>query len=154
MKSCRMIWLAAILLMAGAEAVAQNRGEREGRRKPSVEEIAQHQTTRMTEALGLSPEQAEQVGVLNRQQAEKRQAHQEAMRQEREAHKQALRSVLSPEQYARWEQIESERRENRPPAMRGDSAHRRGEGCSKGDGCCRKPQPRGERRAGAPAPRR
>ena len=146
MKNRRMIWLAAILLMAGAEVVAQNHGEERGRRRPTAEQMAADKTNKMAEVLALSPEQVEQVGRLNREYVAKHQAHREAMRQERKQQKEALRSILSPEQYARWEQIEQEHRPHGDfrPGMRGDSMPpHRGE-CPP-PGCrCRKPRPQGD----------
>lgn len=110
MKNRRMIWLAAILLMAGVEAVAQNHAEERCRRRPTAEQMAAQKTSRMAEELNLSPEQVEQVGRLNQEYAAKRQAHREAMREERKQQREALRSILTPEQAARWEEIRQERR--------------------------------------------
>ncbi len=146
-----MIWLLAILLMVGAEAVAQNRGGGERRPMPTAEEMAERKTGKMTEKLGLSPEQAARVGELNRQQAERRRAHRETMRQEQEAHQAALREVLTPEQYARWEQISQRRGRGQSPEMGQDSCCQRREGHRRG-GCCHKPHHRGPRQ-GAPRTR-
>ena len=78
MKGYKMVCLMACMVLAGATVSAQNcgmQGRREGK-CPTPTEMAEKRTARMTEALSLTPEQQEQ-----------------------------LRTILTPEQYAKWEEM-------------------------------------------------
>lgn len=97
----------------GAAAHASHHGGKMGHASP--EERAARQTAHMTEALGLSPEQAEEVGAINRkyaakaQEARKDAASREdrhgAMREMMGQRDEELRAVLDDEQYARLQEM-------------------------------------------------
>lgn len=133
MKKYRIVWLAALLIWVGATAAAQERRGHDGKR-PTATEMAEMRTARMTEALGLNAEQQAQVRALNLERAK----NMEAQCAAREANEARLKEILTPEQYARWEQMSAR------GAHRGHDARKGGRhaasGCC-GDttaGCCRK----------------
>ncbi len=91
----------ACMVLAGATVSAQNcgmQGRREGK-CPTPTEMAEKRTARMTEALSLTPEQLEQVKQFNAEHAKRM----EARRAEMKAEQEQLRTILTPEQYAKWE---------------------------------------------------
>ncbi len=103
MKGYKMVCLMACMVLAGATVSAQNcgmQGRREGK-CPTPTEMAEKRTARMTEALSLTPEQQEQVKQLNAEHAKRM----EARRAEMKAEQEQLRTVLTPEQYAKWEEM-------------------------------------------------
>lgn len=137
MRKYRILWLAALLVWVGATAAAQERRGHDGKR-PTATEMAEMRTARMTEALGLNAEQQEQVRALNLERAKNMEA-QYAARQANEAR---LKEILTPEQYARWEQM-SARGAHRGHDVRKGCRHA-ADGCCAADstaGCCRKKGP-------------
>ena len=103
MKGYKMVCLMACMVLAGATVSAQNcgmQGRREGK-CPTPTEMAEKRTARMTEALSLTPEQQEQVKQLNAEHAKRM----EARRAEMKAEQEQLRTILTPEQYAKWEEM-------------------------------------------------
>lgn len=139
MKKYRILWLAALLVWVGATAAAQERRGDDGKR-PTATERAEMRTARMTEALGLTAEQQEQVRALNLERAK----NMEALCAARKANEERLKEVLTPEQYARWEQM-SARGAHRGHDVRKGCRHA-ASGCCDGDttaGCCRKKGPDG-----------
>ncbi len=113
--------VAALLLTFGLQA-------QDGRPAPkSQEEMAKHRTERMTEELGLSKDQVEKVHALNlkdaaemterrQERAEKREEQKERSEEARElrrAHmverEQEMKAILSPEQFAKYQELNSSR---------------------------------------------
>lgn len=109
------------LVLSLTFAYAQGPGPRGGGyadRTP--EEIAEQQTTRMTQQLALTEEQVAKVKELNLAFAQKmkenrdqtaadREAAREAMTANREAHGEALKNVLTEEQFQKWENAMGQR---------------------------------------------
>lgn len=103
MKKFKMVGLLACMVLAGATVSAQS-VEKQGRKggEPlSATEMAEKRTARMTEALSLTEEQQKQVQQLNLECAQKA----ESRKAEMEAERTKLREILTPEQYAQWEQM-------------------------------------------------
>ncbi len=153
MKTIKIVWLAALtVLLAGANVAAQERAGMERGERPSAEEVAKMRTQRMTEKLNLNPEQQKQIAQLNLEQARKAEARQA----ERQSMQERMKKILTPEQYAKWEQMKAQghrRGHGHGQGVRGDTtgkgcnAHRPAccksgkEGCGKHCGaapCCKK----------------
>lgn len=103
MKGYKMVCLLACMVMAGATVSAQNcgmQGRKDGKCL-TASEMAEKRTARMTEALSLTAEQQEQVKQLNAEHAKRMEARKAEMAAEQEQ----LRKILTPEQYAKWEQM-------------------------------------------------
>ena len=87
---------------------------------------AEMQTTRMKEDLGLSDKQAEKVKAINEKYANKmkemreasrdgdRQAMRENMSVLRKEQTEELKTVLTSEQFEKWQQLQNEQRNGRP----------------------------------------
>lgn len=98
-----MVCLLACMVMAGATVSAQScvaQGRKDGKCLTAAE-MAEKRTARMTEALSLTAEQQEQVKQLNAEHAKRM----ESRKAEMEAEQEQLRKILTPEQYAKWEQM-------------------------------------------------
>lgn len=115
------ISFAACLLIAGA-ATAQEKTQR------SPEEVAKERTARLTTVLELTPEQTAKVQALHMSQAKEAEARKAQMKAEREAkraemekkraaHEAEMKSILTAEQFAKWEAMR-EKREDRKEGMR------------------------------------
>lgn len=115
MKNLKMVLLMGWMVLAGASVSAQSCGancKKDGKRL-SATEMAEKRTARMTEALSLTAEQQEQVKQFNLEHARKM----EARRAEMEAEKKELQKILTPEQFAKWEQM-SQRGAHRGPGKK------------------------------------
>lgn len=100
---------AALCLLAGSDAFAQKQNTKNGtmpKERPTAEQMAQRQTDRLTRELGLDQTQAKQVYALKLQQVQQLQAMREQMRKNRSAAAEKMKSVLTPEQFAKWSQMQ------------------------------------------------
>ena len=123
--------IVALLCMVGMTAMAQKgeRGNRDAMKNLSAEQIATLETKKMTLALDLTEEQQNKIQILNLEKAKTRKAKMEERKAAREneeakkptteeryamqnerldqmiAHKAEIKSVLSAEQYKRWEKM-------------------------------------------------
>jgi Spy/CpxP family protein refolding chaperone len=106
----------AAMLLFSATAAAQDKAKR------SPEEMAKARTERLTTVLELTPEQAAKVNALHlahAQEAEARRTQQEAKREamraemnaKRERHQAEMKSILTAEQFAKWEALNAQRKE-------------------------------------------
>lgn len=130
MKSIiRLVAIQAFVFTLGYAAMAQPGGPR-----LSPEEMAERQTTHMTEKLELDDAQKSKVQEINLAFAQKLKAMREEGRDNREAMREKretaqgermaqLKEVLSEEQFKAFEEIQSERPER---GKRGDRKGRRG----------------------------
>lgn len=114
--------LVAVFALSFA-SLAQERGQRSF----DPEKMAERQTEELTEALGLSEEQQEQVLALNTEVAENMQAMRKEMQDEdmdretmrekmqeiRDEQNAKLKEILTEAQYEKYEEYLEERRENR-----------------------------------------
>lgn len=124
----------ALCLLAGTNAFAQN--QKKGRMHKeiqTVEQMAQRKTDRMKEKLNLSEEQTKQVYDFNLQEIKQMQSMREQMRAARQAEAEKMKAILTPEQYAQWQQAEGPgngHRDARPakaePASRENATNRAG----------------------------
>lgn len=127
---------AAFCLMLGTGAFAQN-GKQQGERRPmpTAEQMAQRKTDRMKEKLNLTDAQVEQVYVYNLEQIKQMESLRERMRADRQAEAEKMKSILTPEQYAQWQQMQGERGSRKPGARNGA-----GKADAKNGKCCGKSQ--------------
>ena len=130
---------AALCLLAAQGAFAQKQQNPNGRtmkERPTVEQMAKHQTERQTRELGLDENQAKKVYALNLKQAQQTEAHRTQMMKERKAHAADMKSVLSAEQYDKWSQMQG----SHPGAHRGKMHKDAKQGCCKQQkgACCDK----------------
>ena len=132
----------ALCLMATTTLFAQeNKPQVEPRTPPTAEQLAQHQTERMTKQLNLSDAQAKQVYEVNLDQIKQMQAMREKMREARAAEADKMKSILSTEQFMQWSQMQGPR-----PGQPGNGPHmKHKKGPKQGDcpkDCPRKDCPR------------
>ena len=129
---------AAFCLMLGTGAFAQN-GKQQGERRPmpTAEQMAQRKTDRMKEKLNLTDAQVEQVYAYNLQQIKEMETQRERMRADRQAEAEKMKSILTPEQYAQWQQMQGERGARKPGAGKNDAGNKSG---AKNGKCCDKSQ--------------
>lgn len=106
----------------------------------NLEEMVKRQTKEMVDSLGLNEKQAKQVGVINKKYGEKtralfaegrdgdREARREKMNTQRTEKEAELQTVLTPEQFKKYKELEKERIEKRRTRRSngGDSPERRG----------------------------
>lgn len=120
--------IVAALLVVGMTAFAQEKeGRRAGREKLTTEQKVDFQVKKMTKDLDLNEKQAKDVSVLVTKEVEKREAKRAEMqnlkakkRAEMKAQIEAeqvavsadMKKILTAEQYAKWEKIRDERKEN------------------------------------------
>ena len=103
---------AALCLLIGTGASAQNRNEQQSRmmkERPTAEQMAQRKADRLKEKLTLTDAQTKQVYELNLQQIKDMQAQREQMRAARQAETNKMKSILTPEQFAKWQELQGER---------------------------------------------
>lgn len=127
----------ACCLMAGTSAFAQDKKPAmTPRERPTVEQMAQRMTERMTKELKLTEAQAKQVYTVNFQQIKEMQAMREKMREARKAEAEKMKSILSTEQFMQWSQMQG-------PGERGRGSMMHRDGRRDGDrkACCDKPCP-------------
>lgn len=86
------------------------------------EQRAQKMTDRMTKELSLTEAQAKQIHTLFLERTEQVKEHREAMKQMKTDRAAKMKAILTPEQYAKWEQC----------ACQKNTCHK-GQKCHKGD---------------------
>lgn len=133
----------ALCLMAGTGAFAQQQKTAPmTKERPTVEQMAQRQTERMTEKLKLNDAQAKQVYEINLAQIKQMQAQKEQMRAARNAEAEKMKSILTTEQFVEWSQMQGPRpgemRHNR--MGKGGKEGKQGRDCKNANkGCDNKP---------------
>lgn len=129
MKKMVSVAFAALMMIFAVDVMAQPPRGGFGGPQFSPEQMAQRQTEQMVRELGLSPKQAEQVYRIQIERSKRMQEafrggrpepgfgredmHQKMMQEQRHVAEQYKR-ILSPQQYAKWEQMQQ-----RGPGMRG-----------------------------------
>ena len=120
--------IVAALLVVGITAFAQEKdGKPAGREKLTTEQKVDFQVKRLTKDLDLNEKQAKDVRALVTKEVEKREARRAEMQEakakkgeemkaqmdrEQAAVSEDMKKVLTPEQFAKWEKIHEERKEN------------------------------------------
>ncbi len=126
MKKSIMGAMTAVALFIGTNLWAQNHAQHHNphHQAPSAEQMAQRMTERMTEELKLSPEQSKQLYELNYSRIQQHQAEKKAQFEKMQAARAnadaQMQQILTPEQYAEWQRIKSERKEHRGKACDGE----------------------------------
>ncbi len=96
-----------ICLLAGTGAFAQQAKSTQNiKERPTVEQLAQQKTERMTERLKLTEAQAKQVYQINFNQIQSMQTQREQMRTARQAEAEKMKSILTTEQFMQWSQMQ------------------------------------------------
>ena len=132
---------AALCLLIGTGASAQNQNGHQSRMMkecPTAEQMAQRKADRLKEKLTLTDAQTKQVYELNLQQIKDMQAQREQMRAARQAETNKMKSILTPEQFAKWQELQGERTQH-PAKM-----HHKDGKCGKEAGCCKHAQKDGK----------
>lgn len=137
--------VAALCLLAGTSVLAQN-NRKPGttpRERPTVEQMAQKQTERMTEALKLTEAQAKQVYEVNLQQIKEMMAQREQMRAARKAEAERMKSILTTEQFVQWSQMQGPRTGQRGHGPQTMHKGKKDQDCKEN---CDKPCPRKDKK--------
>lgn len=107
MKTRIFAALTALFLLAGTTTFAQTTERAKARReRPTSEQMAEWQTKRMAEKLKLDEKQTQALYEYNLQGAKERQKRFEQMGAARQARAEKMKSILTPEQFAQWEQMQ------------------------------------------------
>lgn len=145
----KMIFTAAmaLCLLAGTSVFAQDKkSAMTPKERPTVEQMAQRMTDRMTKELKLNEAQAKQVYDLNYQQVKEMQAMREKMRAAKKAEAEKMKSILTTEQFMQWSQMQGWQfgDRKRGPEMMHKGGKHNADG-QKGN-CCDKPCPRKDKK--------
>ena len=99
-------YLLAVILMASITISAQGRNiNNEGKRIPSVEQIAKHKADMMRRELRLNDDQYDKVSKLYIKQAKEQAKRMKQLEAERKKMKAKMKGILNDDQYARYEQM-------------------------------------------------
>lgn len=143
-----IVAMAALMLMIGTGAEAQGRKNDMRGEPPTPEQVAQKRTERMTRDLSLNEEQAKQVYNLTLEQARKgaqfrtqadaaRAEHMERMKAAREAEATQMKTILTSEQYAKWQENQDKMMRRKGDCKR--KGNKRDRGCAmESKRCCDK----------------
>lgn len=131
MKKRILIFAAACILLAGGQALAQHPGQQRAmRERPSAEQMAQHLTDRMKQHLQLTDEQSRQIYQYNLEQIKKREQQRGMRHQTDSAAVKELKGILTPEQFAKWEEMRKHRPRHGAPDGRMRPDGRRDQGAA------------------------
>lgn len=107
MKKQIFAFAMVLCLMTGASAFAQkSENALKLKQMPTVEQMAQKKTERMTRELKLTEVQAKKVYQLNYNEIQKMQAVRQQMREARTAEAEQMKSILNTEQFVKWAQMQ------------------------------------------------
>ncbi len=108
MKKSIFAVVATLSMMIGTGVYAQNTQQqsRMMKERPTAEQMAQRQTDRMKEKLALTDAQAKQIYAYNLQQIKEMQAQREQMRAARQAEAAKMKSILTDEQFEKWQEMQ------------------------------------------------
>lgn len=133
----------ALCMMAGTSVFAQQPMKAPmGKERPTAEQMAERKTQRMTQKLNLTQEQSKKLYDLNLQEVKQMQSMREQMRAARQAQDARMKELLTPEQYAQWQEMQGARHCMKDGKMgrKGDCDKDRGrkDGRKGGKPCCGK----------------
>ena len=95
-----------------AQVEKQEKGDKEPMEKMSPEKRGEREVKRMTKDLGLNDSQQKEMKALFSEPASKRgEGDKKPSKEERKAMKDKISKILSPEQNAKWEKIQEERKD-------------------------------------------
>ena len=108
--------IVAAFLVVGFTTFAQvekkEKGDKEPMEKMSPEKRGEREVKRMTKDLGLNESQQKEMKALFSEVATKRgEGDKKPSKEERKAMKDKISKILSPEQNAKWEKIQEERKD-------------------------------------------
>ena len=108
--------IVAAFLVVGFTTFAQvekkEKGDKEPMEKMSPEKRGEREVKRMTKDLGLNDSQQKEMKALFSEPASKRgEGDKKPSKEERKAMKDKISKILSPEQNAKWEKIQEERKD-------------------------------------------
>lgn len=134
MKKTIFAALMAVCLMAGSSVFAQDgKKAHMPKEKMTVEQMAKMRTEKMTQALKLDEKQAKQVYDYNMWQIKDMQSKHEQMKADRMASAEKMKTILTPEQYAQWEQMSGPKYMGKQGKCCKSGKMDKGDGCCKGD---------------------
>ena len=133
MKKHIFVAIAAACMMIGTGASAQNKQSqsRMMKERPTAEQVAQHQTARLKEKLALTDKQAQQIYDYNLQQVKELQKQREQMRAARQAEVAKMKSILTPEQFEKWQKLQGDNLRGRGPKAGKPGAAGKGQCCNR-----------------------
>ncbi len=148
MKKILFVMMAMMVMFMGA-ADAQNRctGGQQQKKEMTAEQLAERRADRMAEQLSLTSEQRTQLYNLFLQSARENVKHRQQMQQlhdnhaatmktARENEKAQMKKILTPQQYSRWEQMQTDG-SGKCGGCKKDAA-KKGCGCQKAGSACQK----------------
>ncbi len=148
MKKILFVMMAMMVMFMGA-ADAQNRrtGGQQQKKEMTAEQLAERRADRMAEQLSLTSEQRTQLYNLFLQSARENVKHRQQMQQlhdnhaatmktARENEKAQMKKILTPQQYSRWEQMQTDG-SGKCGGCKKD-ASKKGCGCQKAGSACQK----------------
>lgn len=148
MKKILFVMMAMMVMFMGA-ADAQNRrtGGQQQKKEMTAEQLAERRADRMAEQLSLTSEQRTQLydlflqssreNVKHRQQMQQlHDNHAATMKTARENEKAQMKKILTPQQYSRWEQMQTDG-SGKCGGCKKDAA-KKGCGCQKAGSACQK----------------
>lgn len=108
--------IVAALLVCGLSAFAQvekkEKGDKEPMEKMSPEKRGEREVKRMTKDLGLNESQQKEMKALFSETTPKKvEGDKKPSKEDRKAMKDKISKILTPEQNAKWEKIQEERKE-------------------------------------------
>lgn len=108
MKKSIFAVVATLGMMIGTGVCAQNTQQqsRMMKNRPTAEQMAQRQTDRMKEKLALTDAQTKQIYAYNLQQIKEMQTLREQMRTARQAEAAKMKSILTDEQFEKWQEMQ------------------------------------------------
>ncbi len=121
MKKILFVMMALmVMFMAAADAQNRRSGGHQQKKEMTAEQLAGRRADRMAEQLSLTAEQRTQLynlflvssreNVKHRQQMQQlHDNHAETMKTARENEKAQMKKILTPQQYSRWEQMQTDR---------------------------------------------
>ena len=122
MKKVKIGWLVALFVMMSVVAVRAQEcpngvGKRDGN-TPTPTEKMEQRTQRLAKALDLSPEQRAELEQFHRERAQRMVEQKAAYAAQKEKDRERMKQILTPEQFAKWEQMQQQ--------MRSGADHRAG----------------------------
>ena len=114
MKKAKISWLVALFVMMSVVAVRAQEcpngmGKKNGK-FPTPTEKMEQRTERLAKALDLSPEQRAELEQFHRERAQRMVEQKAAFAAQMAKDKERMKQILTPEQFAKWEQMQQQMR--------------------------------------------
>lgn len=138
MKKVKIGWLVALFVMMSVVVVRAQEcpiGEkRQDGNTPTPTEKMEQRTQRLAKALDLSPEQRAELEQFHRERAQRMVEQKAAYAAQKEKDRERMKQILTPEQFAKWEQMQQQMRSG--AHHRAGGPHCKGVAPKQGDSTC------------------